>query len=181
MLLETLSTPWALGRSADSTDASYPVRGVTNTAPKLLGDGSGTDGVHDVHNGGPRTQNGLKILPYGTDAAAKAFLMRVLGWTEMPVSQQVTTWVPFVLGEFSCALCTATGVAGGTPDASHLLCDTITLVGTTGNLNVSCEIVSPTGNLPGHIVLNLKGVRYVEFIFNMNASAVSGNCLFSRM
>lgn len=170
MLIETVSQPFQIARpGGNSTDASYPTRGITAIEPT-------GDGVIDTAKQGAYSQNSLFLVPYGTTTAVQTFNMRVLGWRSVG-SAATNIWVPVPIAELTCVLSTMAGIAGGAVNASQLVCDTISLVAGTATLGLSCEIVSPTGNIACHAVVAIKGFQKVELIFNMESSAVSANCL----
>lgn len=171
MLFETLSAPFQLAKAADSTDASYASRPYTQTEPT-------NDGVWQMGQGGQFSQNTLKVIPFGTGSATNTFKMRLLGWA-LADQGKTRTWVWTLLAEYTCALSTFAGSAGCVIDASHLVCDTLTLTFGTATEGVSAETVSPTGNVPAHAIISLKGCQKVEFQFNMNSSATAANALFA--
>jgi hypothetical protein len=88
-------------------------------------------------------------------------------------------WVPSLLASFTCTLCTQAGVAGTDVDNTQLFCGTIALV--AGNANISNEVLSPTGNVIAHIIVDAKGAQYVETRFGTGSSATSCNCLSKKL
>lgn len=91
-------------------------------------------------------------------------------------------WIPLLLIETVCTLSAKLGVATGEVDNTNRLVDII--VQTTGygsTPGISNEIVSPANDLPGSIVLDTKGLTKAEFVFNMNSSATSANCMVGRL
>lgn len=73
---------------------------------------------------------------------------------------------------------TTVGVAGGTIVAAERYCDTIALVGTTGNDDISIDIVSGADNLIAHVVVDLKGSMLLEATFDMTTGdPVDANAL----
>lgn len=178
MLIETLSGDYRIARSTDSTDASFPSRINTITEPTQ-------DGVYDLSTGLPLVQNLALILPYGVGSDNDTFSVRVIGWrkvgTARPGGQvpagNTRLWIPLVLAEYACTLSADVGVAGAIIDNTHRFADTMTL--TTGNANVSEELVSPGGDLKAHAVLDLKGVHKLEFTFQITSGTTAMNCLFA--
>lgn len=86
-------------------------------------------------------------------------------------------WVPMPLLEATCTLSTQVGVATGIVDNTQRMCDTIAqTAGFASTPGLSNEIITPTGNITGHIVLDMKGAT--KALFQVNISGVtSANCL----
>jgi hypothetical protein len=90
-------------------------------------------------------------------------------------------WVPMPLIEVTCTLCTQVGVATGLVDNTQRMCDTIVQTAAWGSTpGLSNEIISPTGNITGHIVLDLKGSTKAQFQFNISG-VTSANCLVGEI
>ncbi len=191
MILETLSGAMQVSNpGANSTAASVvqpaPFSGVTYTDPMHAAISTGVtsvgDGVIACGELGLGAPNGLLIIPYGAGSSTNTFVLWSYGWKKTVVSGSGITealWIPFLLAKFTCTLCTQAGIANTPVNASQLFAGTITL--STGNANVSNEIISPTGNVIASIMLDVKGSQYVEFRFDMNSSATSANCLVARL
>ncbi len=129
---------------------------------------------------GSTAPNGLLLVPYGAGSSTNTFLMNVYGWTPTKGENGAKPlWVAIELATFTCTLCTVPGLAGADVNASQLLCGTIALG--VGNANVSNEILSPTGNVVAHILLDVKGAKLVEIRFGTGSSATSCNCLYKRI
>lgn len=172
MLIDTRSGFLAVTNTSNVTDASITFPVPTTTMP--TGTGVITMGSPD----GSLTSNGLILIPFGAGSATQAFTMTVYAWYATRGVSSNTIWVATTLASFTCTLSTVPGLAGTEVDASQLFCGTITLA--TGNANVSNEIISPTGNTVGHILLDAKGARRVEVRF-AKGTATSANCLVQRM
>jgi len=69
-------------------------------------------------------------------------------------------------------------VADGVVSATNYYADTITR--TTGIENVSDQILSPTGDVAGHVVVDVKGFRYV-LVEPIVGTAASVNVLAAGM
>lgn len=145
-----------------------------------------TDGVIEMAGDGATgpgglTANSLQMIPYGTGSATNTFTMKAYGWRRTGgVGANLTgLWVPYLLASFTVTLGTATGVGGCDVNASQLLATTIALV--TGNANVSNEILSPTGNVIAHIILDAKGAAYVELRFSTGGVATDCNCMVAKV
>lgn len=129
--------------------------------------------------------NGLMLVPYGAGSATNTFTLNAYGWrkttgyTVGAQSQTLPLWVAYLLASFTCTLSTVPGLGNTDVNASQLFAGTITLV--TGNANVSNEILSPTGNVVAHIMLDAKGSNYVQLLYGTGGSATSCNCLWARV
>lgn len=137
------------------------------------------DGVIALGNYAAEANNSVVILPYGAGSSTQTFTLKAYAWDVTIVDGSTyALWVPYLLASFTCTLSTFAGVANTTVNASQLFCGTIALV--TGNANVSNEILSPTGNVNAHIVLDTKGCQFMEFRYAM-VTATSGNALVKKM
>jgi hypothetical protein len=190
VLIETTAQPFRKLRTTNSTDASYPTRTPTNTAPSGIGDAAAqtTSAVIDLTAAQPKdgpSQNTVLLVPFGVGSDTNTFKMRVIGWRvayERAAEENPLTalWVPVILGEFTCTLSTPTGATGTIISTSNRFCDTITIVGTSANDDVSVDIVSPANDTIAHVALTLKGSQKLEVTFDLNSSATSANTLFAR-
>lgn len=173
----SLSNPTASVTSPDKRD---PTTGVSATTNGI------TNGVILCGAGGASAPNGLLIIPFGAGSPTNTFILWAYGWKRTGATGSSglpqAIWIPFVLASFTCTFGNRTGVANTPVDASQLFCGTIALASAfSGNANVSNEVVSPTGNTVGHILLDVKGSEFVEFRFDRNSSATSCNALVSPM
>lgn len=156
--------------AANSNDSSFPARIATVTTPSGLSSNTFNPGVSDeTFVTGVRNS---VVFPYGVGNDDTTFSLRIIGWSQTSGG----LWIPTILCEVTCILCTSVGVAGQDVVATERFCDTIALVTNLGNANVSVEIISPQNNTPGHIMLDTKGCNYLDFIFDMTG-ATSGNAL----
>ncbi len=132
--------------------------------------------------GGP-AQNGVLVMPYSVGANNDQYSVRVYGWKFVPGTATATgLWRPFLLVEMACtATSTDIGVAGGIIAATEMFADTVAL--TTGNDDVSVDLVSPTGDVAGHWQGDLKGAQKLEFTFKTNVAQAptSMNAIFSLL
>lgn len=175
VLVQTLKGPYAKTLAANSTDTSFPSRVPTITQP-----------VNAVGSLDGATQaNGVLLLPYAVAADGDTFSMRLIGWRWVGAGNTVGVqlWIPTVLAEFACTCSTPVGVAGGYLGATDRFCDTITLVGTTGNANVSVEIVSPANDTIAHILADLKGCQFFETTFDSTSAGTAAgmNAIYSLL
>lgn len=179
------------------------VAGADN-APSGIGDAAGqtTLAVFDLvdakarNSGGiwapltkAETSNLVKIVPFGVGSDTNTMVMRVIGWHlafDRGAEQSLygaavgdALWIPVPLGEFTCTLSTPVGVAQSIIGATNRFCDTIALVGTSGNDDVDISIYSPADNSIAHVVVDMKGAQKLEIIFHTNSSATSCNALVS--
>lgn len=180
MLIETQSSDFFRVLSTDSTDSSFPSVIPTTTEPTGVG-------VIELGFSGGQSKayapNGLVIVPYGTGADDATITgMRVIGWSRLPGDQATTQslWIPFILLECAAILSTAVGVAGSVLTSTYRFCDTITLVGTSGNANISHELISPTGNVIASVTCDTKGCQKVQVTFDLG-TATAANAIARRI
>lgn len=124
------------------------------------------------------TPDFLKLRFYGTDAKNETGSCRIYG-VSLVNSSTGTSYTHVLLGEYAFTLSsTCTGVADGVVSATNYYADTITR--TTGIENVSDQILSPTGDVAGHVVVDVKGFRYV-LVEPIVGTAASVNVLAAGM
>lgn len=209
VIQNTLAANMVKIRQVNSTDASYPATtlerkprlaytGGADNQPS----GNGTAAAQDANPAVvdlaktavvPNTQrpdttrkaiqNLVKLSFFGTGAADNTFKARVLAWHYVvnpgaDHAKETACWVPITLCEVLVTLGTMAG-PGGVLSTSELFADTIAIQGTSGNDDVSIDIVSPGDNTIAHIVVDMKGAQKLEVIFDRNSSATSCNALAS--
>lgn len=183
--LLTHSGPLQKARSVNATDTSFPAKIPTNTEPTLdAGTATGQATIDLLQRGqlGAAVRNAAFLMPFGTGDDDDVFAMRLYGWRRIPGNGTTTRdlWVPVLLCELTCTMSTQVGVAGTPVVATERFCDTLALV--TGNDDVSIDIVSPTGNVPAHAVVDVKGSAKLEFTFDMTTgSPTDANCLYALL
>lgn len=161
----TLSGPWAKVRSASATDSSFPSKVPTATEPTGAG-------VLDFSPGSQLEQ--LVLVPYGTGANNDTFDLRVIGWRLIS-----DLYVPVLLAQFAVTLSQAVGVAGKSVINTERFADTLSI--TYGNSNVDTSVVSPTGDLIAHAIVDVKGFNKLEFTFDLGGTTTDANCLYARL
>lgn len=190
MLTETLSTHLMRIRRTNATDSSLPTRTTSATEPSGIGDNAAQATAKAVISlnreniSGARVQNRVKIVPVGVGSDNNTFTMAVYGWSRVvdrdkELNPELDLWIATKLAAFTCTLSAAVGVAGRVLTATDRIADTIAIIGTSGNPNVSMEIVSPATDEPAHIVVDLKGAEKLEIVFGTGGSATSANALVS--
>lgn len=188
MLLETLSQEFRKARAVNQTSTTFVAKKPTKTEP--AGDAGTATGasVVDLGSGGEYAQNGVKLAFYGVGSNNNTFSARVFGWSQVrnPLSTgdlNVIVWVPVLLCEVLVTLSSnIPGVTGGTIGTTELFADTIAIVGTSGNPNVSMEIVSPADDATmGHVILDVKGFKKLELTFSTGSSATDANALLTML
>lgn len=142
----------------------------------------------DLSAGGQLVFRGAKIVPYGSkddgggQAAGDAtFSIRIFGWTLFEQDALVSFWHPILLAEVECTLSVDLPIAIAPAASLFSYCDDITLTDTSGNQNVSCEIIAPQNGTPAHLIVDAKGSRFLELQFSREGSgegiADKGNAL----
>jgi hypothetical protein len=173
MLITTLANALKKARSTNAADSSFPSRIPTTTEPT----GGGVQNIAGTNE--IQTCNQLLIIPYGIGSDNNTFSLRLIGWKAIAGTDLTTLWVPITLSEIACTLCTAVGIASTPVLNTERFVDTITI--TTGNSGVDISVVSPTGNVIGFALADLKGCAKVELSFSTGGSATSCNALISQM
>ena len=146
----------------DLTEAQFAALYATNSA----------DGIQDTTNGYLRLDGKneaecpdlVKVKFYGTDADNEAGGCRFYGVSlaegGLLDGTVVKSYTHVLIGEYTFILSSAcTGVAGGVVVATEYYADPI--VGVVDAANVSDMIVSPTGDVPAHLCLDVKGFKYL--------------------
>lgn len=150
-------------RATDSADATFPSRVATTTAP------SGT-GVISSPFFGQRAPALAQIIPFGAGADNSTFDLQVIGWR--PTFNGL--WIPNVLVQAACTLCTAVGVGTSDVPSTSRFVDTISL--TLHNANVDASVLSKTNDTIGSFVVDAKGCQLIEVIFDLG-TATGANAL----
>lgn len=183
MFIETLWTAFRKARSVNQTSNGYVAKNPTATEP--VDDAATATGQASIgmRNGGLTVQNGLIILPYAVATDNQTFSMRVIGWRQLGSDPNTFIWIPVLLVEVLCtADATLVGLTGRLIGTTEIFCDTIAIVGTSGNANVSCEIVSPADGVSvAHLMVDTKGFDRIECSFTTGASATSCNALIAQI
>lgn len=159
----------------DTTTSSFVTRAPTTTEPS----GSGVNTM--TQSSGGVVQNIAKVMPYGLGADGTTFSMRITGWIKLPSSNPPSVpdlWIPVNLCEISCT-CSGTqqSIRGSDISDSYCFCDTLAVVGTSGNPGVSLDIVSPTGGKGAHLSIDVKGFLKIQFDF-LNSTTSAANAVF---
>jgi len=152
-------------RATSSTDANFPSKAPTATAPS--GDGVVSDPL--AGNAAPEW---LQVIPFGDGADNATFDLRVIGWKPTPLG----LWVPTILAQAACTLSASVGANSYEVTASQRFADTISL--TLVQANVDSKVSSPVNDTPGSFQVQTRGSVLVEVIFDMG-TATGGNALVS--
>lgn len=152
-------------RANSSTDANFPSRVPTSTAP--AGDGVIFDPL-----AGSSAPEWLQVIPFGDGADNATFDLRVIGWKPTPLG----LWIPTILAQAACTLSTAVGVNSYEVTASQRFADTIVL--SLIQANVDSKVSSPANDTPGSFQVQTRGSVFIEVIFDMG-TATGANALIS--
>jgi hypothetical protein len=174
--LMTVAPNWTKLFATNSTNGSFVSPAPSITRP------SG-DGVIDWNpEAGGAVQNGVMLKFIGTDADNEAANVRVYQWAWCP---DLTTpgnldkglWERTCLGQFLVTLSAITGIGSRVVASTDFYADTIAAATAwTAQDGVSFNIVSPENDLPGHLVLDMKGPQLLQVEFDLTTAA-SMNCL----
>jgi hypothetical protein len=152
-------------RATSSTDATFPSRVPTGTAP------SGAGVVEDPIAGNASPE-WLQVVPFGDGADNATFDLRVIGWKPTDLG----LWVPTILAQAACSLSAAVGANGFEVTASQRFADTISL--TLVQANVDSKVSSPVNDTPGSFQVQTRGSVLIEVIFDLG-TATGANALVS--
>lgn len=158
--------------TTSATDTSFPSKIPTATKPSE----SATSGVIDLR--GIDNLNTVLLVPFGAGSDTDTFVMRVIGWSSCEVvGDSDRLWIPTTLGDFTCTLTTATGVASKSLVVADKFCDTIVNVAAYDDLDgITFRVRSPANDTIASILIDVEGHQMLEVTFDMTG-ATSGNCL----
>lgn len=128
------------------------------------------------------------IWPFGSDADAETFDMRLWGWWRITGDgQNSDLWIPSILAGLSVVLSTPVGVAGAEVLNTDFFADTITITSgmepvITADTTNQGTIVrqSNAGNQIAWAKVPLCGPEKIEFDFD-RGTAASANCLWTLL
>lgn len=177
-------------RSSDATDTSFASKVATITRPS----GQGVIDLTQNQESG-LVPEWLLLHPYGTGDDNDVFDMRVVGWRRAGAGTPGTpaVFLPTVLGQFTCTMSAAVGVAGAFMVATERFADTIInhatistamerYIGTdSGGAQTMGNILinSPENNLIASIEMRTKGCELIEVTFDMTTGDPAGaNALY---
>jgi len=182
----TIGTFCDVFRRALATNAA--TNGFTALASTLTEPTTATDGVIDLAPNGFIENNNLLLIPFGAGSATNTFKIRIVGWAKAnpaPLSTSVVCWIPIPLYQFTCTLSTFTGIATGVVLNTDKLCDTIAI--TLGNELTDCSKISPANstaavaNVPGQVMVDVKGWNKIQILIDTGGVATNGNCLYRAL
>ena len=154
----------------------------TTTEPTGSGSAATTASIIELapRKNSVTTPGSVMIWPYGIGSDNNTMLMRVIAWYRCNEHVPATLiWRPVILAAYTCTLSTSVGIAGAIQLDTERDADTIAIIGTVGNANVSMEIISPANNTPGHVVVSIKGAHKLQINFDDNSSATSMNAWYA--
>lgn len=163
--LGTSKCGWQKWLSANDASTSFASRIPTATKPT----------TNIVERVGSITENMIELVFFGAGSDDQTLDVRLIGWNRTNTSETTAIWVPTPIAQFSCTLSTAVGVAGLDVVATDRFADTIT--GATWNPTSGVEIVSPTGNIIAHVLVDVKGSDILQLDFD-STGATNGNALY---
>ena len=186
MLTYSLADRWHKVRAVNETSNGYRSIIPTGTEPVTAGTATATSKsvqeiCTDILSPG-KVRSTVEMLFYGTGANNNTFLARCLSWTCTDGAPATRLWVPTTLFEATLTLSsTVPGVAGKDLVAAELFADTIVIVGTSGNANVTFSITSPADNTIAHLSMSIEGSQKLEWIFTTGGSATDCNALWRTL
>ncbi len=117
-----------------------------------------------------------------------AFSVRIIGWTRVDLDTMRPLWVPSLIAEYAVVVSAAVGVAGAAVLNTERFADTIAPVAThQGDLviaagtaiNSEFQVLSPTGDVIGHVVMPLFGFEKLEFTFANTTGTPTKNVIYA--
>lgn len=159
-------------RSVNAT-GGFPTRVPTTSLPATVVPQTATsqDIFDNVTNG--QTAINARIVPFGVGAATTTFSIRVIGWTDaVPAAgtSGTTLWIPTILCEYLCTLCTAVGVAGSSVLDTENFVDTLSLVANRGTDGQDTTKFSTGNNLISNFIVDLKGSKKIEICYSVGTN-----------
>lgn len=181
-------TTWrkVVSASGNAVAASIVDRVPTTTAPTA---GDVVDGSSDVAgavleiapNPPSKTYQWMTLVPFGGDANNETMLFKVYGWGEFTTSSG-TLWVPVALAQATATLSSAfPGVNGSIIEDELFFADTIVKsMPASGDTGAAAAVSPATDSLTGiaSLEVKVKGYKFVEVVFGLNASSASCNALY---
>ncbi len=170
--LHTSATDFRKVLATNSTTAAFVPRTDVLTLP--------TVGLVDLRPSefSDFTPNTVLLKFFGVGADNTTGSCRVYGLRPVrDAGNVVTSYTHVLLAQYAFTLSADVGVSGGVVTNSERYADTITR--TTGIENVADQLLSPTGDVSGHVLLDCKGhsLLFVEPI--TGGSATSTNALYA--
>lgn len=172
--LHTSATDFRKVLATNSTTAAFVARTDVLTLP--------TVGLVDLRASefSDFTPNTVLLKFFGVGADNTTGSCRVYGLRPVrDAGNVVTSYTHVLLAQYAFTLSADVGVSGGVVTNSERYADTIARSSTTGIENVADQLLSPTGDVSGHVLLDCKGhsLLFVEPI--TGGSATSVNALFA--
>lgn len=166
--LHTSATAFRKVLATNSTTAAFVARPDVLTLP--------TVGLVDLRASefSDFTPNTVLLKFFGVGADNTTGSCRVYGLRPVrDAGSVVTSYTHVLLAQYAFTLSADVGVSGGVVTNSERYADTITR--TTGIENVADQLLSPTGDVSGHVLLDCKGhsLLFVEPITGGSATSVN--------
>ncbi len=170
----------ALSANSTSTSFATTIADLSSAPASAASESAG--GYIDLSSGRLKdfSPNTVLVKFFGVGSDNDTGACRIFGVRRMVSANGATeSWTHTLLAEYAFTLSAAVGVAGGVVSASERYADTITR--TTGIDNVSDQLLSPTGDEAGHVLVDCKGhsLLFFEPIRTGGSPATSVNALFA--
>lgn len=160
-----------------TASAAYAAKADLTTAPTVA-DVDTAAGYVTFDSGGADdfTPNTIQLVFFGAGGNNQTGKCRVHGVRPVRTAAGRVNFTHVLLAEYVFILSAAVGVSGGAVSASERYADTITR--TIGIPDVADQILSPTGDTPGHVLVDMKGcpIALVELTVG---DATSANALWA--
>lgn len=176
--LFTKASPFRRVLATNTTaSAAYAAKADVTAAPAYAEvDSAGGYITFDSGEADDYSPNTIQLVFFGAGADNSTGKCRVHGVRPVLTAAGQTNYAHVLLAEFAFTLSAAVGVSGGAVSASERYADTITR--TLGIENVADQIMSPTGDTPGHVLVDVKGFPMVLIELTVG-TATSVNALWA--
>ncbi len=170
-------------RAANENASGFATKISTTTEPT-------GDGVLDLARLGGSVPCKILLVPFLLGGDGDTTVMRVIGWSSVSLASVNTLWVPVILGEFTLTASTAVGVAGAAVLNTERFADTIVpvaariedaVVGAGTAVHSDVNVLSPTNDTPGHIIMPLRGMHKIELTSDQTGGTSTFNCLYKLL
>ena len=170
--MSILGTTWQKVSSTNITTTGFTASYI---APAAAADVP-TAAVIDIKQYVGTIPDNLMLQFFGAGSDNQTYDVRVIGWA---LSADATTYIPTVLAVLTCTLSATVGATDLLLVSTDRLVDTITLA-TGFNAGVIVDVTSPTGDVPGHILLDSRGFSKIQLDFDMTG-ATNGNAIYRNV
>lgn len=175
-------------RAVNENASGFASKIPTTTKPSGTGSAATTAAVLDLTEYKNIVPKRIKFIPFLLGSDDDASSMRIIGWHSVLLDGKTTLWVPTIIGEYALVAGTAVGVADAAVLATERFCDTITpvaarqrdqIIAAGTAIGSDYEVLSPVGNLIGHIIIPIGGFQLLEITSDQTTGTATFNTLYA--